>query len=87
MKIPFMKMSGSGNDFILIDHREPFLKEDRLTDFVRKVCRRRISVGADGLILIERSKRADFKWRFIMRMEVKQKCAETEAVVLPALPI
>jgi diaminopimelate epimerase len=64
MKIPFMKMSGSGNDFILIDHREPFLKEDGLKDFIRKACRRRISVGADGLILIERSQKADFKWRF-----------------------
>jgi len=64
MKIPFMKMSGSGNDFILIDHREPFLKEDRLRDFIRKACRRRISVGADGLILIERTQKADFKWRY-----------------------
>jgi diaminopimelate epimerase len=64
MKIPFTKMSGSGNDFILIDHRRPFLKEDVLRDFVRKVCRRRISVGADGLILIEGSEKADFKWRF-----------------------
>jgi len=64
MRIPFTKMSGSGNDFILIDHREPFLKEDRLKDFVQKACRRRVSVGADGLILIERSKKADFKWRF-----------------------
>ncbi len=59
-----MKMSGSGNDFILIDHREPFLKEGSLKDLVRKVCQRRISVGADGLILIERSQMADFKWRF-----------------------
>ena len=57
-------MSGSGNDFILIDHRKPFLKEDGLKDFIRKACRRRISVGADGLILIEPSKKADFKWRF-----------------------
>jgi len=64
MKIPFMKMSGSGNDFILIDHREPFLKDDRLKDFIRKVCQRRISVGADGLILIEPSQKADFKWHF-----------------------
>jgi len=32
--------------------------------FVQRVCRRRISVGADGLILIEPSKKADFKWRF-----------------------
>src|SRR5208337_429215 len=64
MRVPFVKMSGSGNDFILIDHREPFLEEDRLKDFIQKVCQRRVSVGADGLILIERSKKADFKWRF-----------------------
>ncbi len=64
MKIPFIKMSGSGNDFILIDHRAPFLEEDHLKDFIQKACRRRISVGADGLILIERSQQADFKWRY-----------------------
>jgi diaminopimelate epimerase len=64
MKIPFMKMSGSGNDFILIDHRESFLDENHMKEFTRKVCQRRISVGADGLILIERSEKADFKWRF-----------------------
>src|SRR4030065_1268273 len=64
MKIPFTKMSGSGNDFILIDHREPFLKEKNLKGFIQKACRRRVSVGADGLVLVERSKKADFKWRF-----------------------
>ena len=32
--------------------------------FAQRVCRRRVSVGADGLILIERSEKADFKWRF-----------------------
>ena len=64
MKIPFMKMSGSGNDFILIDHRKHIIPVDEMKDFVRKVCRRRVSVGADGLIFIERSTRADFKWRF-----------------------
>lgn len=64
MKIPFVKMSGSGNDFILIDHRDPLLSEDQLKGFIRKVCRRRFSVGADGLILIENSTKADFRWRF-----------------------
>ncbi len=64
MKIPFTKMSGSGNDFILIDHRKPLLPEDRVKEFVQKVCRRRVSAGADGLILIEGSDKADFKWRF-----------------------
>ena len=64
MKIPFMKMSGSGNDFILIDHRKPLIDVDRMAEFARKVCRGRISVGADGLIFIENSEKADFKWRF-----------------------
>jgi diaminopimelate epimerase len=64
MRIPFMKMSGSGNDFIFIDHRKPIIPVDEMRDFVRKVCRRRVSVGADGLIFIEPSERADFKWRF-----------------------
>jgi diaminopimelate epimerase len=64
MKIPFTKMSGSGNDFILIDHRKPILQIDRMKEFAQKVCRRRVSIGADGLIFIEPSKKADFKWRF-----------------------
>jgi diaminopimelate epimerase len=64
MKIPFMKMSGSGNDFILIDHRKSFIDVDRMPDFASKVCQRRISVGADGIIFVENSQKADFKWRF-----------------------
>ena len=64
MKIPFMKMSGSGNDFILIDHRKPFVKRDQMQELARKVCKRRVSVGADGLIFIEPSEKADFKWQF-----------------------
>lgn len=64
MKIPFMKMSGSGNDFILIDHRKPLIDVDQMAEFARKVCRRRTSVGADGLIFVEHSEKADFKWQF-----------------------
>jgi diaminopimelate epimerase len=62
--IEFYKMNGSGNDFILIDNREGSLDVGDVTAFVRRVCERKISVGADGLILIERSERVDFKWRF-----------------------
>lgn len=62
----FYKMSASGNDFIMIDNRHGVV--DRLFPdvpfFVEKVCRRRLSVGADGLILIEQSATADFSWRF-----------------------
>jgi diaminopimelate epimerase len=62
--IEFYKMSGSGNDFIIIDNRDLTLNVGDLPTFVRKVCARKISVGADGLLLIEPSKTVDFKWQF-----------------------
>ncbi len=62
--IPFVKMSGTGNDFIIIDHRDPFINEADQSEFARIVCRRKFSVGADGLILIENSETADFRWQF-----------------------
>ncbi len=64
--IPFTKMSGAGNDFILIDHRTPFLPSvEAMQDFARAVCEHKFSVGADGLILIENAAGADFRWQFI----------------------
>lgn len=62
--IPFTKLSGSGNDFIFIDNRRLEHRADEMVGFVRRVCRRGQSVGADGLMFIEPSERADFKWRF-----------------------
>lgn len=62
--IPFFKMSGSGNDFIVVDNRTPLVPEERLAAFVRGVCRRKLSAGADGLILVEAAQGADFRWRF-----------------------
>lgn len=62
--IPFSKMSGTGNDFIIIDNRQRLVEDHGLTEFIRNVCRRKMSVGADGLILIESSDKADFRWRF-----------------------
>ena len=62
--IPFYKMSGAGNDFIIIDNRKPIVTNANLTDFIRSVCRRKLSAGADGLILIETSESCDFRWRF-----------------------
>jgi diaminopimelate epimerase len=63
-KLTFFKMSGSGNDFILIDNRNNVVDESGLASFIRNVCRRKMSAGADGLILIENSDSADFKWRY-----------------------
>jgi diaminopimelate epimerase len=61
--IPFMKLSGSGNDFILIDNRKGKVPSRRASALAAKVCTHRMSVGGDGLILIEGSRRANFRWR------------------------
>ena len=55
-------MAGAGNDFVVIDNRE-----GRVTDAVeltRRICTRALSVGADGLILIESSQRAAVRMRY-----------------------
>jgi len=62
--VPFVKMSGTGNDFIIIDHRKPVIAREAMAEFAAGVCRRKFSAGADGLILIEESEQADFKWLF-----------------------
>lgn len=62
--IPFYKMSGAGNDFIIIDNRQQIVENTNLADFISSVCRRKMSAGADGLILIESSENCDFRWRF-----------------------
>jgi diaminopimelate epimerase len=63
-QIPFYKMSGAGNDFIVIDNRNQIVVDTELSSFITSVCRRKMSVGADGLILIEASDKYDFRWRF-----------------------
>jgi diaminopimelate epimerase len=62
--IPFTKMSAAGNDFIIVDNRLGALDAQRGKKTAQSLCRRKLSVGADGLILIEASQEADFKWRF-----------------------
>jgi diaminopimelate epimerase len=60
-KISFHKMVASGNDFVVIDHRRPFLKN--IKAFAKKVCDRNFGIGGDGLLLMEKSKKADIKMR------------------------
>src|SRR3989339_2170738 len=58
-KISFTKMSGSGNDFIVIDNRKKIVKNP--SAFAKKYCDRKFGIGADGILLVENSKIADFK--------------------------
>src|SRR4051794_36563171 len=62
---PFYKMSGSGNDFVMVDARtEP---RGRLgdVDVIQAVCARGTGVGADGIVFLERSERADIRLTYI----------------------
>ncbi len=62
MKITFSKLSGAGNDFIVIDNRELSLQLTQLQ--IKELCIRRTGIGADGLILIEPSSRYAFSMKY-----------------------
>ena len=61
---PFLKMSGSGNDFVFFDVRagDPHAVSD--PDVIRRLCARGTGVGADGVVLIERSEHAPYAMRY-----------------------
>ncbi|NVK28292.1 MAG: diaminopimelate epimerase [Flavobacteriia bacterium] len=60
MKFQFEKYQGTGNDFVMIDHRQPFLV-DLSIEQIAHICHRRFGIGADGFILIEDDPEVDFK--------------------------
>ena len=57
--IRFWKIHGLGNDYILIVDKDQTIKEDKASTIARKLCQRKFSVGADGLLLLSDSDRAD----------------------------
>lgn len=60
-ELEFSKMEGTGNDFVIVDNRSGIVKNRE--GLARKICARKKGVGADGLLLLEKSDRADFKLR------------------------
>lgn len=62
-KIYFEKYSGAGNDFIVLDK----IKNPELNvtpEFVRTICRRRLGVGADGVLVLDKSNGYDFELEY-----------------------
>jgi diaminopimelate epimerase len=62
--LPFEKMSGTGNDFVVVDNRTGRVPVAEQAEIARKVCRRMFSLGADGMFFLAPSERADFSWNF-----------------------
>jgi len=63
LKTSFWKLSGAGNDFVTFDNRLEFIPESAKPELGRNLCRRGLSVGADGLMLLENSDRAHIRMR------------------------
>lgn len=49
----FWKMNGAGNDFIILNNLEEHLSPDRLPQIARTLCERHLSLGADGLMVVD----------------------------------
>ena len=59
----FWKMHGLGNDYVVIDNRDQKIGDKQAAELAKKLCERRFSVGADGLLLVCNSNVADVKMR------------------------
>ena len=61
VSIPFVKMVGAGNDFIIIEPRKglDYIK------FTKAVCARQNGIGADGVLVLDKSTRSDYRMRII----------------------
>ena len=63
MLLEFVKMSGAGNDFILLDNRAGDKTLSR--EQIARLCHRQFGVGADGAILLVPGQgKADWAWQF-----------------------
>jgi diaminopimelate epimerase len=62
--VKYEKFSGAGNDFIIVDNMDRSLSIDDIAPHIPNICRRGMSSGADGFIMLEPSEEADFRWHF-----------------------
>lgn len=60
-KLKFSKMEGTGNDFVVLDNRSGIVKDRE--NLAKRICLRKKGVGADGLLLLEKSGKVDFRMR------------------------
>ena len=60
----FSKMNGAGNDFIIINNLEEHLPIESFPSIARKLCHRHMSIGADGLMVVEKSEGCNYRMLF-----------------------
>jgi diaminopimelate epimerase len=66
MEIPFAKLHGNGNDFIIIDeHEKTIIPDDMKGQFAAIYCDRKFGIGADGVIFVMKSTTSDLRMRLL----------------------
>lgn len=64
MELEFWKLSGAGNDFIAFNNMDGHLPEEGRRELFADICRRGMSIGSDGVLIVEPSQKADFRMRY-----------------------
>lgn len=67
MDLPFTKMHGAGNDFVIVDNRERLLSNDEIVALAPRICRRRFGVGADGIMALQPPETPDLDYTMFYR--------------------
>jgi len=63
-ELSFFKMSGSGNDFVVVDVRTHQIPQLTEAETIRALCARGTGIGADGLVLLEAAPEVDFRMAY-----------------------
>ncbi len=61
----FLKMQGTGNDFVVLDGLRNPLNETDWPSLARAMCDRHFGIGSDGLLIVQPSDKADFRMRML----------------------
>lgn len=64
IEISFTKMNGAGNDFVVLNNIDGWLKAP-LDFLARAMCARGLGVGADGILILQKSDQADFEMYYL----------------------
>jgi diaminopimelate epimerase len=62
-KIEFVKMVAAGNDFVVSEAKSQKQKAKSLSILAKNICDRKFGAGADGLLWLEKSRKADLRMR------------------------